>query len=348
MEKSLVERYVHDVIRRLPEKEQEEVRKELNANIFDMLPDNPDEEAVKAVLYELGSPASLAEKYRQNPRYLISPALYEEYVRVLKWTVPVIGLILFGVGIVVGAAEIFSKNGLAVGPTVIGELFSDGISTGVSGVFQTLLWVTVGFAIADRIGYKSGRADKDWKIEDLPGEWPEDKYQIPLPDSIVELVVTLVFSGLVILFCLDALPFSFAFYADGEQIKEIFATGFLTACIPAAAVLGTMGVIECAAKIIKRRWTPLVCGIVILNNLISIGVFAFLLTQTRIFSREFSAFLQGQEWSDGDLLRFLGEGVDQPLIVGVLLVVILSAVVECGLAIYRTIRAAGETSKTFA
>ena len=60
--KNLIERYVYDVTRRLPEKEREDVMKELRANIYDMLPEGASEDAVKKVLYELGSPVSLAEK----------------------------------------------------------------------------------------------------------------------------------------------------------------------------------------------------------------------------------------------------------------------------------------------
>ena len=59
---NMIERYVHDVARRLPEKDREDVKKELRANIYDMLPDGASDDAIKKVLYELGSPASLAEK----------------------------------------------------------------------------------------------------------------------------------------------------------------------------------------------------------------------------------------------------------------------------------------------
>ena len=91
---NLIERYVHDVARRLPEKEREDVKDELRANIYDMLPEGASEEQIRNVLYELGSPASLAGKYRQNPRYLISPAYYDEYVNVLKWVLPLVGVIV--------------------------------------------------------------------------------------------------------------------------------------------------------------------------------------------------------------------------------------------------------------
>jgi hypothetical protein len=77
---NLIERYVYDVTRRLPEKEQEDVRKELTANIYDMLPIQAGEEAVKTVLLNLGPTYDLAEQYRQKPNYLISPATYSSLV----------------------------------------------------------------------------------------------------------------------------------------------------------------------------------------------------------------------------------------------------------------------------
>jgi hypothetical protein len=70
-----------------------------------MLPEHPDEEAIKKVLNSLGSPAALAEKYRQNPRYLISPAYFDEYTRTLKWVLPLVGLVVMAVGMLVGALE---------------------------------------------------------------------------------------------------------------------------------------------------------------------------------------------------------------------------------------------------
>lgn len=344
MKASLIERYVYDVIRRLPENERVEVEKELKGNILDMLPDNPDEDDIKVVLYELGSPASLAEKYRQKRRYLISPALYEDYVRVLKWLVPVIGGILLVVGMVLGAVEALGREALADGVNLISHVFSQGISTGASGAIQAMFWVTIGFAIADRAGYKSGQSGKDWKVEDLPDVAPatDNKYKIPLSDSIVELIVIAVFSVVVILFCIGVIPADLAFYIDGEQIigTEVFSRSFLSACIPATIVIGGLSIVECVAKIIKRRWTPLVCGIVIVNNLASIGVMLFVLRSTSIFSREFLSFLRSREWGDFDVVRFMGESGEHSFILGFLLIASVIAVIECSLAVYRTIRAA--------
>jgi hypothetical protein len=68
----MIERYLYDVTKRLPEDIREDVRIELRSNIEDMLSDDPNDEEIERVLLELGSPAKLAVKYHPNPRYLIS------------------------------------------------------------------------------------------------------------------------------------------------------------------------------------------------------------------------------------------------------------------------------------
>ena len=49
----LIERCLYDVTRRLLESERDEVRRELMANISDMLPDNPAERDIADVLTSL-------------------------------------------------------------------------------------------------------------------------------------------------------------------------------------------------------------------------------------------------------------------------------------------------------
>jgi len=60
--KQLIDRYIYDVVRRLAEKDRDEVSRELESNIYDMLPDDPSEEDIRKVLYDLGAPCGLAEK----------------------------------------------------------------------------------------------------------------------------------------------------------------------------------------------------------------------------------------------------------------------------------------------
>ncbi|MGN1385564.1 MAG: HAAS signaling domain-containing protein, partial [Bacillus sp. (in: firmicutes)] len=59
----LIDIYIQEVTRRLPEKSREDIALELRSTIEDMLPDEHTEQDVKAVLEKMGNPATLAGGY---------------------------------------------------------------------------------------------------------------------------------------------------------------------------------------------------------------------------------------------------------------------------------------------
>lgn len=334
---NLIERYVYDVTRRLPEKERDEVSKELKSNIYDMLPESADENEIKTVIYRLGAPASLADKYRR-PRYLISPAVYDDYMRVLRWVLPLVGGVVLAIGMIWGAINAI-KDGMVDLSYLIRSIMSNGISFGVSAAFQALVWVTAGFAIAERTGAKANKnRERNWKIEDLPEVLPNDKRKIPLSDSIAELALTVVFSALAILLCSGMLPVAFIIMDGNTQIRTLFGSGFLASCVPAIAVMALLGVCECIAKIKERRWTPLVCGAVMARNIANICIIVYLINRPDLFSTEFINFMQGIDAGKFDLLRFMGTGGTNPVIILISVVVVVCSLAECGHAVYRTLK----------
>jgi hypothetical protein len=334
VENNLVERYVYDVARRLPEKDREEVRRELRANIYDMLPENAGEEEVKKVLYELGSPASLAEKYRQKPRYLISPAYFDEYVRVLKWVLPLVGVVVMVIGFAIGAFDAV-KAGSSDYALVAGGIVSKGISMGLSAAFQALVWTTIGFVIAERSGEKAEKAGgHGWKAEDLPEVQKDEKANIPLSESIAELIVIVVFSILGLLFCTGRLPFMMAFSDGNLQFFNIFSESFLALCVPAILVSLVLAVVEGVAKIRDRRWSVFVCAAVVLKSLVDMAFSLFLINRPNMFSAEFHSFLEGTS-----VLRVLpsvnGTNV---LVIALSVLIVIGAVSECVTAITKTVK----------
>ena len=64
-----------------------------------MLPDDYNEEDVKAVLEKLGNPAILASGYRDQPMHLIGPRYFDVYVYIIKndftdcWVIALISMI---------------------------------------------------------------------------------------------------------------------------------------------------------------------------------------------------------------------------------------------------------------
>ncbi len=336
--KSLIERYVYDVTRRLPAEERAEVSKELKSNIYDMLPDNADEDEVKAVFYKLGPPAILAERYRQKPRYLISPGIYDEYVRVLKWVLPLVGVTVLVIGMLYGAIDAI-KDDMVDLVYVISNTLTKGIAFGVSATIQALVWITIGFVIAERTSTRvSESKEQEWKIEDLPEVLPDDNKRIPLSDSIVELVVTVVFSVVAILMCNGKVPIAFILQNDDMQVRTLFNSRFLISCIPAIIVMALFGISECLAKIKDRRWTPLVCGTVIASSIVNMGLILYLINQPNLLSEEFITFIQNVDWSGLDLLNSIGgTGAITPIISTVIsVVVVVCSLVNCCRAVYKT------------
>lgn len=335
---NLIERYIYDVTRRLPEKDRDEVSKELNANIYDMLSEHADENEAKEVLYKLGSPASLAEKYRQKPRYLISPAIYDDYIRVLKWIIPLVSVVLLTVGMVLGAIDAI-KDSMVNGAYFISNILSKGISMGVSGALQALAWTTAAYAITERVSTKrDGDKNLAWKFEDLPNPIPNTKGSIPLSDSVTELILTIIFSVAAILVCSGVFPITFSLQASDIQIVNLFNPDFLTSCIPPIAIIALLDICECIAKIKDRQWTALVCGTVVISNLTGMGISLYLINRSDLFSTQFTSFVQSKEWGSFDLLRFVGKGVTNPVIVLISFIIVICSLAGCGSAIYKTVK----------
>lgn len=333
-----IERYVYDVTRRLPEKDREEVSRELTSNICDMLPEEADDDAVEAVLRQLGPPAALAGSYRQKQRYLISPAVYDDYIRTLKWILPLVGVIVLIVGAVLGAIEAIEGGQAQLG-AFIGGALGRGLSMGISAALQALLWTTVGFVIYERVRPNAGESlYGEWKLEDLPTTQTHDKARIPRSDSIAELVIAVVFGVAILLFCTGAFPIAFSLRVEGQVVQGLFSETFLAACIPIVTALVLLTVAECVVKIVVRRWTPLVCGVTVLDNVISVPLLIYLIHRPDMLSDDFAHFLQTAPWGDAGLLRFMGEGVSHPLLLILTIVFIAIGVGTCASALYKTIK----------
>lgn len=350
----MIERYVYDVARRLPEKEREDVRRELAANIFDMLPDNPTQEEIHAVLLELGDPAKLAERYRQNPRYLISPAMYDHYVRAVKWVTPLVGVILLAVGMVLGAIDAISA-GEASGAKFISSIISRGISTGVSAAVQALVWTTVGFVIAERtrkkvlVGAAAGVIDiktpgkggepRPWTPGDLPPVPESGGAAIPLSDCIAELVITVIFAIFCFLGISGRFPFALSLQSGDIYVTRLFSPEFLRLLAPAVGIMAAFGIAEAALKLAHRKWSVITCSATVVSGLVSMGVILYLFTRADIFSAEFTAFIESVGWGSLDLLSFMGRGVSNPVAIIVCVIVVVTTIVTCVGAVRKTVRA---------
>jgi uncharacterized membrane protein len=325
----LVERYVYEVTKRLPEKERQDVRQELEANIQDMLSDNPTDSEVREVLNRLGDPAILSEKYRQKPRYLISPDMFESYIRTLKLVVTIVGVVFMIIGVIMGVLETVGAP-MEASEGIINQMIdvfaaatAGGISGGIEGAFQALVITTIIFAIIDYSGQLSRQKQEKWTVEKLPKEKVPreakgEKWSIPLSNGVAEIVLGVCFTILAVMVCIDRISIIYSL-RDGQVVPMPISTfltpSFLRLCIIVFILIGCLSVAEGVVRVMYRRFCVPVCLTVIGCNLFELAGIWFLLTRPAIFKSTVSDMLKPVlKWGDFDLLQFAANGNYNPLL----------------------------------
>ncbi|MFL0403337.1 HAAS signaling domain-containing protein [Bacillus nitratireducens] len=144
---SLIDMYVEEVAKRLPEKNREDITLELRSTIEDMLPDEYNEEDVKSVLGKLGSPVSLANGYLDRPMHLIGPRYFDVYTTLLKMIIPIAAVIAL---ISMVAENFIGYTGDQAVLNVILQLIGKGIGEIIEVGLHVFFWLTLVFAVIER------------------------------------------------------------------------------------------------------------------------------------------------------------------------------------------------------
>ncbi|HEY5983696.1 MAG TPA: hypothetical protein VIU38_09510 [Anaerolineales bacterium] len=162
---SLIDLYVTEVGKRLPLKGRSDIEAELRSTLEDMLEDRAqkagrpaDEAMMLDLLKEYGPPDKVAATY--NPyQYLIGPAMYPFFVRVLKIVLSVLSIVLL------------VTLGIKLGRQPLGGLeLAQAIGTGLLGILgaglQAFGNIALVFAILERVMPAS-----EFKIDEEKKEW---------------------------------------------------------------------------------------------------------------------------------------------------------------------------------
>lgn len=198
----VIDRYIYAVTQRLPEHQREDIQRELQSLIEDMLeeriPTGPaSKEDVEDVLLELGSPNELAAKYRGYERYLIGPMLIDTYFTTLKIVLA---------SLIIGLTAVFTIDTFLSHSRMLDPVTSY-LASLVTNAAQGFFWVTVVFAWMEYRQRKNSAGkdsrNKAWRPSDLP-PIPDAKMQIkrrrPILGiffTIVVMVICLYFSDLI-------------------------------------------------------------------------------------------------------------------------------------------------------
>ncbi|HEX2944414.1 MAG TPA: hypothetical protein VHT96_00475 [Clostridia bacterium] len=289
-EANLIERYLNAVAEHLPEDTREDVKKELRANIEDMLPDDPTEKDVRSVLEKLGNPVRLAGEYRQTKRYLIGPTLYDSYISILKLVIGIAAIVfsfIWVLGNTANPAVDISK----VPTDFITHFISGIISAAFDGALQAFLWVTVVFVVLERVGLSEGKlpfGKKNWSVDDLPEVVLNNKSRIGRGESVVGLIFSVAFTALLVF-----QPQVFAWYgktgSDMMLITPLFDIERLRPYIFFIILLAALQFVMCIYKFIVMRWNlPLAVANTVNNIASSILVF-IMLNDGKIINPDFLA-----------------------------------------------------------
>ena len=144
----LIDVYIQEVTRRLPEKNCEDIARELRSSIEDMLPDKYMEDDVKKVLAKMGNPSTLASAYLNRPSYLIGPRYFEVYMTILKMVLPIMTIIVL-ISFIAGKVADFNGDEAVV--NLLFSILGEGIVKVLYAWMQVFFWTTFSFAIAERL-----------------------------------------------------------------------------------------------------------------------------------------------------------------------------------------------------
>ena len=194
---NLIDRYVMEVGRRLPEKQRADVQLELRSALQDALDERgldadseKDEAKVVALLKDWGKPSYVAEGYGARI-HLIGPELQPIYWLVLRVSVLVISIVhLVLLGVVIfsrgefGLAGFGPLIGEAIGNYVDSLLVSFAIVTIIFAVLEHFLPELKALAAAEHKG-----ALPEWDPRTLPEITP-DRDKVEYVELIVEIIIT--------------------------------------------------------------------------------------------------------------------------------------------------------------
>lgn len=192
MSTQLIDTYVSEVGRHLPQKNRADIEAEIRSALQDLLDERArqtgkpvdDEETVLDVLKGYGDPEKVAASYLPE-RYVIGPSIYPAYVKVLQIVLPIIGVLaLLGLGFSLGKAD---------EPLDVFTIIAQSISEFFGSMISALGSITLIFALLERFIPNLKTKETHWD--------PRSLFKVSPPDQVkpAELIVEIFFTSLALL-----------------------------------------------------------------------------------------------------------------------------------------------------
>lgn len=310
---NLIEIYIQEVSRRLPEKMRKDIALELRSTIEDMLPAHYNEEDVKDVLNQLGNPAKLANAYKDQPMHLIGPRYFDVYVSLLKMIIPIAAVISF---ITIMTNFFIEYSGDEAIINVIFTLIGKGIGAIIDVGIQVFFWLTLIFAIMERVDKEKDQQPltsslKKWTADDLKNiAYISKKKRISKLEVFGSLMWTAIWATLY-------------FYAN--QLLGVYEENggrleFITPSLnqevliqywPIVVIIIGLEIALALYKLLKEQWTKRMAIFNAVIEIISVIVFIIIITNPNLLSETFIEYMTDVFKITKDKLNFwiVGGGI---------------------------------------
>ena len=264
----LIERYIYAATRYMKKSEKEDVAKELQSIITDMLEERcgeeePSEEIVKEVLNELGNPRDLYEKYSTDGKdCLIGAPYYGIYKYVMKTVLlcAAFGLLVAQmIGCIVNVPMGASAQDLVLFAV---SILMETLGTIFGGVAVAFAVVTVGFAI---MYHKEIKMDTLFDSLDQLPQLPKKKAVISKGEVAFGIGISVVFFT-VFLACPEVLCM---YDVETGTMVPIFASGYIHSTWYLIVMFGLLGIGRECMKLIDGTYTGKVLITTVVTDVVS-------------------------------------------------------------------------------
>jgi hypothetical protein len=286
---SLIERYIAEVGRQLPEKNRADIEAEIRSTLEDMIEERGqqtgkpvNDELVAAALEQLGDPKLLAHNYIPAKHYLIGPDWYGPYIetlsRVLATALPVVAIVTLFIALARDPIDFINA---------VGQAFGRVVDVGIGILF----WVTVAFVIVEHSDAKPselGNAKTGaWTVAQLPKLLR--KRQISVGEALTNIVFTIGFTAWVVL--------PFARFLDNQSVPFL-NPDLWQLWLPIFIVITGLTLVHELFKLKIGNWTPALTVTNVILGIVSIAYIVALVTTQHVINPAFLETL-----ADGAAIR---------------------------------------------
>lgn len=333
----LIEKYIHEVVRRIPENMREDIGEELRSTIEDMLEERlkgaePTDQDIEEVLGKLGKPSDLARQYRGNGKYLIGGEYYDIYFLVLKIAllVTLITNVLFWM--------ISSVIELVVHTDTLGvnEIvrFSSSRFTDFCEIPGTLISVfgvvTLIFALIEYFNVKIDHKDEKWNPSKLHSVHVNER-KIDISDSVVGLIFEFIFIAVIAV--APQLIGAYFKGVEGTLVNiPLFNLGQWNSIMPLMVILVLFSVIQDVVKLCVGRYNIAVALTVTITEvasvILAINIFLYHEVFNKSFVTDIEAITGDKYFSSGDLLCYYSPELLSKICIVIILIGMMASITK--------------------